>query len=120
VLTAGLERMAMCRQMRSVQLAARKYRKAFRALVALKSFGPSRPGDAPRDQYANDSRNEDTNESTNNAVGPEYRKRYNVDDAATRQVWHSYASAVAMRSNGMELTGGPLRGAQPPHAGRPR
>jgi len=81
VLTAGLERMAMCRQMRSVQLAARKYRKAFRALVALKSFGPSRPGDAPRDQYANDSRNEDTNESTNNAVGPEYRKRHNVDDA---------------------------------------
>jgi len=25
-----------------------------------------------------------------------------------------------LQPNGMELTGGPLRGAQPPHAGRPR
>jgi hypothetical protein len=25
-----------------------------------------------------------------------------------------------MTANGMELTGGPLRRAQPPHAGRPR
>ena len=73
--------MAMWLQTRGTQLMACEYRKAFRARITFESCGPSRPGDAPREQPANDSRNEDTNESTNNALGPEYRKRDNVDDA---------------------------------------